>query len=62
MAVRLPPEATIAELRRAICKVCPDLAALAGGLLVAVNAKYAGDATQLAPGDEVACFPPVSGG
>jgi molybdopterin converting factor subunit 1 len=62
LAVHLPPDATVAELRHAICRACPDLATLAGGLLVAVNAKYAGDATPLSAGDEVACFPPVSGG
>jgi len=62
LAVRLPPDATVAELRGAIGRACSDLTALAGGLLVAVNTKYAGDATPLSAGDEVACFPPVSGG
>jgi sulfur-carrier protein len=62
LAIRLSAGATVAELRRAICEVCPKLKTLSGGLLVAVNAKYAGDATTLSTGDEVACFPPVSGG
>ena len=62
LAVRLTPGATVADLRQALGAACPDLKSLSGGLLVAVNAKYAGDATPVAAGDEVACFPPVSGG
>ena len=62
IVVRLPPEAVVADLRRALCETCPSLKSLAGGLLVAVNAKYAGDATPLAADSDIACFPPVSGG
>lgn len=62
LAVTLPAQATVKELRPALCAVCPALQALQSGLLVAVNAQYAGDAMPLSAGDDVACFPPVSGG
>lgn len=62
VSVRLSGTATVAELRKELCAACPVLTQLSGTLLVAVNAKYAGDATPLLAGDEVACFPPVSGG
>lgn len=62
LSVTLPPRSTVKELRTAIREVCPALTALQSGLLVAVNAQYAGDATLLTSGDDVACFPPVSGG
>lgn len=58
----LPPGANVAGLRRALAETVPALRPLVGGLLVAINAQYCGDAVLLEPGAEVACFPPVSGG
>lgn len=62
LTVDIPEGGTVALLRRALSAVCPALAPLTPHLLVAVNAQYAGDAATIRPGDEVACFPPVSGG
>ena len=60
--IELPPGADVAELRQALAAKAPPLAALAARSLVAVNAEYAGDATPVAEGDELALIPPVSGG
>ncbi len=62
LPVRLPEGRTVAELRKVLYEVCPALKSFSSGLLVAVNASYARDTTVLSAGDEVACFPPVSGG
>lgn len=54
--------ATVADLRAALVKARPALARIERSLLVAVNGEYAGNAVHLSVTDEVACFPPVSGG
>lgn len=54
--------ATVGALRAGLRVACPGLAPLVPHLLMAVNAEYAGDATVIRATDEVACFPPVSGG
>jgi molybdopterin converting factor subunit 1 len=55
---------TVGRLRGHLADRAPALAAfLRGGtLLVAVNREYAAADTVLREGDEVALFPPVSGG
>ena len=60
--VDLPPEATVGDLRRSITAQFPGLAALTAQALFAVNADYATDETPIAPGADLACIPPVSGG
>jgi molybdopterin converting factor subunit 1 len=60
--VTLPPDATVADLRRALAEVNRELAGLLARSAVAVNHDFADDARVLAPGDEVAVIPPVSGG
>jgi molybdopterin synthase catalytic subunit len=61
-AVDLGGAATVGDLRRALSGQYTRLAALVDRSMIAVNAQYADDATTLAPGDEVALIPPVSGG
>ena len=53
---------TVAVLKRRLAEQHPDLLSLVPRLLVAVNNNYATDDTSLKVTDEVACFPPVSGG
>jgi len=60
--VDLPDDATVAKLRTSIVDRCPMLNSLSSTLLIAVNNQYANDAHVLQHNDEVACFPPVSGG
>jgi molybdopterin synthase sulfur carrier subunit len=57
-------EPTVARLRALLAERTPGLAAplASGSVLVAVNREYAGPATALRDGDEVAFFPPVTGG
>jgi len=57
-------EPTVERLRGHLAdRVAPRAALLRGGtLLAAVNREYATGGTVLKDGDEVALFPPVSGG
>lgn len=53
---------TVDALKRRLGERHPDLLPLVPRLLVAVNNNYATDDSPLKTTDEVACFPPVSGG
>ena len=53
---------TVAELKRRLGEQHPQLEPLIPRLLVAVNNNYATDNATLNTADEIACFPPVSGG
>ncbi|MFM8561548.1 MAG: molybdenum cofactor biosynthesis protein [Solirubrobacterales bacterium] len=57
ITVERPEGATVADLRRELAPVTGPVECL-----VAVNREYAADESPLAPGDEVALVPPVSGG
>jgi MoaE-MoaD fusion protein len=59
----LPEAATVADAVRALA-AAPELTGLGGRMPVriAVNREYATDDTSVAPGDELAAIPPVSGG
>ena len=60
--VALPPEPTVADLRRAIAEQHPVLADLVAHALFAVNTQYAADDAPIPPDADLACIPPVSGG
>lgn len=60
--VELPQPATVATLRAAIITSYPMLASGLRGAIIAVNRNFAADETTIQPSDEVAIFPPVSGG
>lgn len=60
--VELPQNANVGSLRRALAAQFPALAPLGPHLLVAVGQDYARDQQPLSPDQEIACFPPVSGG
>jgi len=60
--LRLPAGASIGQLRTAMIRQYPALAAWERLLLFAVNGRYAEDSTPIGPGAEIACFPPVGGG
>ncbi len=62
VTLSLPPEARVADLLTALAAAYPALADSLPSALVAVNHEYADRSQPLAPGDEVALFPPVSGG
>lgn len=53
---------TVAELKESLCQLYPELRPLAPRLLTAVNNEYASDDVVVKSTDEVAFFPPVSGG
>lgn len=60
--VDLAANSTVAELRQRIVRTVPGLASISQSLLIAVNNEYANNEKVLIETDEVACFPPVSGG
>jgi molybdopterin converting factor small subunit len=60
--VPLSDGATVAELKVALVRARPVLERIERSLLVSVNGEYAPDGVRLSMTDEVACFPPVSGG
>jgi molybdopterin synthase catalytic subunit len=55
-------DATIEELVQDLQAEFPRLAELASRTIISVNQEFASPQTRLAEGDEVAFFPPVSGG
>ncbi len=58
----LPEEATVADLLEHLARRYPQALASLHSVLVSVNLEYAERSQRLHPGDEVALFPPVSGG
>ena len=62
LALDLPASATVADLRAELARRVPALAKLLAKSAVAVNHDFVEDDRVLAPGDEVAIIPPVSGG
>lgn len=59
---RLPGGATVADLLAALAADFPALPTASGTIYAAVNKAYAREDAVLHDGDEVAFFPPVSGG
>jgi molybdopterin synthase catalytic subunit len=62
VAVQLPEPATVQALLAALAEAYPRLAEALPSALTAVNKQFAFADTPLQAGDEVALFPPVSGG
>ncbi len=62
VVVELPEGATVAALKEKLAAEIPALAQALSSCLVAVNQEFAFAQTPLHAGDEVALFPPVSGG
>ena len=52
--------ATVADLRAALSREVPSGARLT--TVVAVDGEFCGDEARLAPGADIAVFPPVAGG
>ena len=53
---------TVLQLKQVLAEKHPGLQPMISRLLVAVNNDYAADDAVIKTADEVACFPPVSGG
>lgn len=62
ISVPLHEQVTVAELLDTIGTAYPALVEALPATLVAVNRNYAERDTVVTPSDEVALFPPVSGG
>lgn len=60
--LKLPEDATVSDVREALCAQFEALQPIAGHLLVAVDDAYATDRTSVSADSRIACFPPVSGG
>ena len=61
-SLSLPENATLGDVLSHYEQIIPRLRETAASLAMSVNQEYAGPATRLRPGDEVALLPPVSGG
>lgn len=62
LALELPAGSTVADLLDRLEADCPALGPHLGHIITSINQNYAGRTEQLSSGDEVAIFPPVSGG
>jgi molybdopterin converting factor subunit 1 len=62
LTLQLPDDATVAQLLNQLREEYPAVTPYLNRALVAVNQDYADETRTLAAGDEVAVFPPVSGG
>ncbi|MCP4420355.1 MAG: molybdopterin converting factor [Chloroflexi bacterium] len=62
ITVSVAEPATVATLLEAMVAAYPDMEPLLPIALVSINKSYAAGETAVTPGDEVALFPPVSGG
>jgi molybdopterin converting factor subunit 1 len=60
--VGVPDGSTVADLKALLIQKHPDLARAQTSMLVSINREFAFDEDTLHDGDEVAIFPPVSGG
>ena len=60
--VELPDGSTIADLKVLLAKNHPNLTRAKSSMLVSINREFSFDEDMLHDGDEVAIFPPVSGG
>ncbi len=61
LTLTLAPNATVGQLREALAAI-PALQPYAESAVIAVNHAFTTDDTPLTPDDEIAAFPPVSGG
>ncbi len=62
ISVQVPEGASVADLLQAVARAHPALQPYLPSTIVAVNHEFAFPEDRLHPGDEVALFPPVSGG
>jgi molybdopterin synthase catalytic subunit len=62
ISLELPANTTITQLLQRLCENQPELSVRMEHIVVTVNQQYVDRSMQLQHGDEVAIFPPVSGG
>jgi molybdopterin converting factor subunit 1 len=62
ISITMSEPADVRDLLAAVSESYPELTTSLPAVLVAVNRTYAGEKTPIHSGDEVAFFPPVSGG
>ena len=60
--IGLPDDSTVADLKALLTRKHPDLSRAHSSMLVSINREFAFEEDILHDGDEVAIFPPVSGG
>jgi molybdopterin converting factor small subunit len=60
--LEVPAGAKVKDIRAALQAAVPELAPWMPHVLFAVGTHYAAEEDVVAPSDEIACIPPVSGG
>lgn len=62
LEIEVEPGTSIAGLKNLVIRMIPDTATILPGAVASINRKFAFDEDVLSENDEVAIFPPVSGG
>ena len=62
VTLRLNPQATVADLLDELVRQYPAMTPNLSSLIVSVNQNFANRDTNIKKDDEIALFPPVSGG
>lgn len=62
VALEITEPGTVADLLAEFFRLYPNLQPFRKNIIVSINQEFAGPKKQILPGDEIALFPPVSGG
>lgn len=60
--LELQSHSTVSQFRTALNEKFPALLPIAASLFVAIDSEYADDDQVIIESNQIACFPPVSGG
>jgi molybdopterin synthase sulfur carrier subunit len=62
ISLEVPQRCNVSQLRARLAVEVPALAAVLPQITFAIDSQYASDDSMIAPGSDIACIPPVSGG
>ena len=62
ISIELPAGATVQDLRDALCEQRPELRDITARAMIAIDAEYVSNDTNISENSEIALIPPVSGG
>jgi molybdopterin synthase sulfur carrier subunit len=62
VSLELKDPCTVSDLLSELFQIYPSVQSFSKAILVSINQEYADPSQPIAPQDEIALFPPVSGG